>query len=112
VDIGKHILEDLGYAVVGTTTGNEALQAFKAQPDKFDLVITDMTMPGMTVDVLTQELLNLRPELPIILTTGFSEKMTKEGARAIGVRAFVMKPIVKRDLARTIREVLDGRFGP
>jgi YesN/AraC family two-component response regulator len=75
--------------------------------DKFDLVITDLTMPNMTGDKLAGELMNIRPDIPIILCTGFSEKMSKERAEALGIKDFLMKPIVKSDLAKTVREVLD-----
>lgn len=107
VDIGKGILESLGYTVVTRTSPIEALEAFKAQPDKFDLVITDMTMPKMTGDKLAKELMAIRPDIPIILCTGFSELINEEKAKAMGIRRLVMKPIVQREMANAVRKVLD-----
>jgi CheY-like chemotaxis protein len=75
--------------------------------DKFDLVITDLTMPNMSGDKLAGELMNIRPDIPIILCTGFSEKMSKERAEALGIKGFLMKPILKSDLAKLTREVID-----
>jgi len=107
VRMEKQILERLGYQVTSQTSSIEALEAFRAQPDKFDLVITDMTMPNMTGDKLAGELINIRPDIPVILCTGFSEKISRERVAAMGIKGFLMKPIVNCDLAKTIREVLD-----
>jgi PAS domain S-box-containing protein len=107
VRIEKQTLERLGYQVTSRTSSGEALDVFRTHPDKFDLVITDMTMPNMTGDKLAAELINIRPDIPIILCTGFSEEISRERAAAMGIKGFLMKPIVKRDLAETIREVLD-----
>jgi PAS domain S-box-containing protein len=107
VDIGKGMLENLGYTVETRTSPIEALEAFKAQPDKFDLVITDMTMPKMTGDELAKELMKIRPDIPIIVCTGFSERINEEKAKAMGIRRLVMKPIVQRELAEAVREALD-----
>jgi nitrogen-specific signal transduction histidine kinase len=108
VDIGKGMLEHLGYTVVTRTSPIEALEAFKAMPDKFDLVITDMTMPKMTGDELAKELMKIRSDIPIILCTGFSELINEEKAKAMGIRAFVMKPVVQRELANAVRKALDS----
>jgi PAS domain S-box-containing protein len=105
--LASDILGDLGYQVRTRTNGLEALQAFVADPAAVDLVITDMTMPGMTGDVLAERLKSIRPELPVILCTGYSEKASAETARAQGIDAFMMKPILRADLARLIRKVLD-----
>ena len=94
--------------MVARTSSVEALAAFRAQPDRFDLVITDQTMPNMTGADLAGALLRLRPDLPIILCTGFSEVISPEQAKSLGIREFVLKPMVTRDIARTIRKVLDG----
>jgi len=107
VDIGQRMLEKLGYKVIARTSPLEALEAFRAKADKIDLVISDLTMPNMTGDVLAQELMRLRPDLPIIVCSGFSEQMNEQNARAMGIREFVMKPLVMRKLADTIRKVLD-----
>jgi CheY-like chemotaxis protein len=105
--LGGLILESLGYSVTTRTDSVEALALFRAQPNKFDLVITDMTMPNMTGDQLAAEMMKIRFDIPIILCTGYSKKMSDKAASAIGIRAFAYKPIVKADLARTIRKVLD-----
>jgi two-component system, cell cycle sensor histidine kinase and response regulator CckA len=110
IDLGKQMLEHLGYAVEVFNSSLEALQAFQAHPDKFDLVITDQTMPEMTGGQLAREILSIRPDLPIILCTGFSESITAEKAKDIGVKEFVIKPLVIHELAKTIRRVLnEGR---
>ena len=106
-DMGKKTLERLGYEVIATTSSTDALDTFRANHDKLDLVITDQTMPNMTGDMLAKELMGIRSDIPIILCTGYSELITKESAEAMGIRAFVMKPLVTRDLATTIRKVLD-----
>jgi len=108
IEMGRRILEHLGYEVVTSTSGIEALEAFRAQPDKFDLVITDMTMPKMTGDEFATELMRIRPEIPIILCTGFSERITKEKAKGMGIRKFIMKPLVTSELAEAVREMLDA----
>jgi two-component system cell cycle sensor histidine kinase/response regulator CckA len=109
VDMGKQMLEALGYKVAAKTSGTEALEVFRAHPDKFDLVITDQTMPNVTGEMLAQELMRIRPDIPIILCTGYSEVITEEKAKAMGIREFVMKPIVTRNIAETIRSVLDKK---
>jgi PAS domain S-box-containing protein len=109
VNMGKQIFESLGYDVATRTSSIEALELFKNQPDRFDLVITDMTMPNMTGEDLAQELMRIKPNIPIILCTGFSAKIDDQKASAVGIRALVMKPIVKREIATTVRKVLDGR---
>ena len=106
VNMGKQLLESLGYKVTTRTGSIEALELFKVQPDKFDLVITDLTMPNMTGDELAQKLMAIRPDIPVILCTGFSTKMTAEKTKKMGIRAFVLKPVIKQDIAETIRNVL------
>jgi PAS domain S-box-containing protein len=102
----QQMLERLGYHVTGRTSSIETLEAFRAAPDKFDLVITDMTMPNMTGIHLTQKLIEIRPDIPIIICTGFSEKISEHKAKAMGIRGYVMKPVVRSELAKKIREVL------
>ena len=87
-------LEALGYDVQTRTSSIEALELFKAQRDRFDLVITDMTMPNMTGEDLSKALMRINPSIPIILCTGFSAKIDDRKASAMGIRAFVLKPIV------------------
>ena len=89
----------------------EALELFKAKKDRFDLVITDMTMPKMTGENLSKELMKIRPDIPVILCTGFSAKIDEKKALNMGIKAFVSKPILKREIAETIRAVLDGLQG-
>ena len=102
----QNMLERLGYRVIGKTDAREALEVFRAQPDAFDLVITDQTMPHLTGEKLAQELLVIRPDLPIILSTGFSEVIHEEEAKALGIREFAMKPLTVRDMAVRIRRAL------
>jgi PAS domain S-box-containing protein len=107
VDMGKQMLERLGYEVTTRTSSIEALELFKVQPDRFDLVITDMTMSNMTGDKLAKELMKIRPNICIVICTGFSERISEERAKRMGIKAFAMKPIVMRDIANTVRKVLD-----
>lgn len=106
VEIGQQMLEHLGYQPVSKTSPIEALEAFQAEPDKFDLVITDQTMPLMTGEMFAKKLLSIRPDIPIVLCTGFSDLITEEKAMAMGIREFVMKPILMSDFAKTIKKVL------
>ncbi len=80
---------------------------FHANPDRFDLVITDMAMPNMPGDKLSTELTRIRPDIPVLLCTGFSETMSEEKAASLGIKGFLFKSIVMKDLAQKIREVLD-----
>ena len=107
VDIGRRRLERLGYQVEARTNPIEALELFRANPDQFDLVITDMTMPHLTGDKLVKEILNIRPDIPTVLCTGFSEKIDEEKAKEIGVRQYIEKPFDKHKLSILIRNVLD-----
>jgi PAS domain S-box-containing protein len=108
VDMGKQMLEKMGYKVTVRTSSIEVLEAFRQDPAKFDLVITDQTMPNMTGTQLTRELLKIRPNLPVILCTGFSETVSKENYKTLGIRSFVMKPIIKNEISKIIREVLES----
>jgi CheY-like chemotaxis protein len=107
VDLGAQILKRLGYQVTTRTSSIEALELFIADPGRFDLVISDTTMPNMTGDMLAQRILSIRPDIPVILCTGYSERMSRERALEMGIAAFVLKPIVMRELAGTVRQVLD-----
>ena len=107
VEMTTEILERLGYLVTVHTSSQEALTAFENQPDRFDLVLTDQTMPGMTGTDLARRMLQLRPDLPIILCTGYSTIITEEKAMALGIGAFLHKPLARKDLARLIRKMLD-----
>ncbi|MCP3875322.1 MAG: response regulator [Desulfobacteraceae bacterium] len=107
ITMGKQMLERLGYHVTSCISSIDALEVFKANSDKFDLVITDMTMPNMPGDKLSVALTKMRPDIPILICTGFSNNMTEERAESMGIKGFLLKPIVMRDLSQKIREVLD-----
>jgi CheY-like chemotaxis protein len=106
VDMGKELIGELGYRVTALTSSLEALALFEADPSRFDVIITDQTMPDMTGVALAKAVLALRPDIPVILCTGFSHSVDAESAEGSGVAAFVMKPLTKKELARTIRRVL------
>jgi CheY-like chemotaxis protein len=105
----QEMLERLGYRVTGKTRSLEALELFSTQPQRFDLVITDEVMPGMTGSKLAEGLLKIRPDLPIILYTGYSEAISGDKVRKSGIRELMMKPFGIREIAQTIRKVLDAR---
>jgi PAS domain S-box-containing protein len=107
LDVEKEMLKKLGYIITAKDNAREALKLFAGQPDQFDLVITDMTMPDMTGDKLAGELSKIRSDIPIILCTGFSELIFKEKAESLGIMGFLMKPVTMRDLSNMIRKVLD-----
>jgi len=107
VDLGKQMLEHLGYKVEGKTSSIEALETFRAHPDDFDLILTDKTMPNLTGFDLGKECKKIRPDIPIILCTGFSESTLLLRAGSMGISEIIMKPLLMRDLAGAIRKVLD-----
>ncbi len=104
----KQVLERLGYKVTTCISSIEAVEIFCSNPYKFDLVITDMAMPDLPGDKLSCELTQIRPDIPILLCTGFSETMSEEKTASSGIKGFLMKPIIMKDLSQKIREVLDG----
>ncbi len=106
VEIGKKMLEMLGYEVIACQDAVDALNVFRKDPDAIDLVISDVTMPKMTGDALAKALLEIDQRLPIILCTGFSDKLSEAGAAAIGVKEFLMKPVVVKELAHKVRQAL------
>jgi signal transduction histidine kinase len=105
--MAKKMLIKLGYEVVAATSSLEAIKIFQSQPEKFDLVITDQTMPEMTGIQLSQKIRQLRPDIPIIICTGYSEKVSEEKIKAAGINDLLMKPFGMHNLAVTIRKVLD-----
>ena len=109
VDVIEAVLKKFGYQVTTRTSSIEALEAFRKNPEKFDLIISDQTMPNMTGAQLAQELLKIRATIPIVLCTGFSETINEEKAKEIGVRKFIMKPIVVNELSKVIRSILDEK---
>lgn len=112
VHVGRAMLQRLGYQVVVCTSSSEALETFRTAPHAFDLVITDRTMPRLTGEVLVHELRQIRPDIPIILCTGFSYPVTSEQLRALAVDAFLLKPVMAHEWARVIRQVLAWRTAP
>jgi PAS domain S-box-containing protein len=107
--LGMQMLKGLGYRIKSLTSSKAALEEFQAQPENYDLVITDMDMPNMTGAELAQELLILKPDIPIILCTGYSELIDEAKAKAVGIREFLMKPTAIIDLANVVRKVLDKK---
>jgi signal transduction histidine kinase/ActR/RegA family two-component response regulator len=103
----QQMLERLGYAATVRTSSLKALELFRLKPMNFDLVITDMTMPNMTGDKLAVALMEIRPDIPLVLCTGYSKKMSAERALELGIKAFVLKPLVKTEFTQIVRKVLD-----
>jgi two-component system, cell cycle sensor histidine kinase and response regulator CckA len=108
-ELGTGMLERLGYRVTATTKSSDALRLFSEDPTRFDLVITDQTMPELTGVRLAERLLAIRADVPVILCTGHSETVSPERAREVGIREFIMKPLARQELAAAIRRVLDAR---
>jgi CheY-like chemotaxis protein len=106
-EIGGRILKRLGYDVTTRTSGIEAIELFRSRPGDFDLVVTDMTMPNITGAKLAEEIMKIRADIPVIVCTGYSKKISQESAAEIGIKALIYKPIVKADLAKIVRNVLD-----
>lgn len=109
IDMQQQILETLGYQVTSRTSSVEALEVFRANPYKFDLLVTDITMPNMTGDGLALKVKEIRPDIPVILCTGFSEKINDQQRKDLGIEDFLMKPVTKKDMAEAVRKVLDGK---
>ncbi|OPZ60836.1 MAG: Blue-light-activated protein [Deltaproteobacteria bacterium ADurb.Bin510] len=108
VELEQQLLEDLGYRVSAFCSSRDALTAFRSDPDGFDLVITDQTMPGLTGLELAEALLEIRPGIPIILCSGFSESLSRERLERLGVRLFLPKPVIATRLTQALREILDA----
>ncbi len=106
INLMTQMLERLGYKVASSTSSPEGLQLFKDNPDQYDLVITDMTMPKMTGDTLAKEILAVRKNTPVILCTGYNEHISKEGAKAAGIVEFLMKPVDMKKLSVLVHKVL------
>ncbi len=106
VVLGKELLEEFGYEVTTITSSLDALKAFRAAPDQYDILITDQTMPNLSGEALAREIFQIRPDLPILLCTGFSHTMTEEKARNLGIRKFLMKPLFRHDLLLAVQEVM------
>ncbi|MBN2108813.1 MAG: PAS domain S-box protein [Deltaproteobacteria bacterium] len=108
MQIAHNMLEALGYTVFSTSSSMQAFEMFTADPGRFDCVITDMTMPQIRGDELARRMLEVRPELPIILCTGFSEKISEEQALKMGIRAFLLKPFSMQNLGQTLQKALEA----
>lgn len=106
-EMGKNMLEDYGYKVTISIDSREALKMFKANPNRFDLVVTDQGMPNLMGDQLAEKMRQARPDIPIILCTGHSNTMTPESSKAVGINAFLYKPVKMLELGEVIRKVLD-----
>lgn len=100
------MLVKLGYQVTIFTDSIKAVSAFRKTPEEYDVIVTDMTMPKMTGAELTREVLSLRPDLPVIMTTGFSEIIDMEKAKRLGIREFMFKPVKKEQLSQVLQKVL------
>ncbi len=106
VDVGKEVLEMQGYEVTGCASSQDALKAFRAAPEHYDAVITDQTMPNLSGEDLAREILQIRPDLPIILCTGWSCTMMWEKARGLGIRKILMKPFLSQEFGLVLKEVM------
>ncbi len=109
LEMARGMLEGLGYQVTVAQNGAEAWNIFRENPSRFDLVITDQTMPGLTGVALSRKILKTSKRMPIILCTGYSEVVSADKARKAGISAFVMKPVVRKELAEVVRRTLDER---
>ncbi len=106
VHLGREMLEDLGYEVTATTSSTRALALFLSEPDSFDAVITDQTMPDLTGIDFAKQIIEARSDIPILLVTGFSHLVDENRARRAGVKAFLMKPLTRGEVARALRDIL------
>ncbi len=107
VKTGKQMLERLGYHVTARTGSIEAFEAFKANPDEFDLILSDMTMPNMTGTQLAEKIKSVKPDIPIIICTGFSDQINEKTSGKLGIQGYVAKPLIKKEVAKVIRKVLN-----
>jgi PAS domain S-box-containing protein len=107
-EMAKTMLERLGYTVTIRSDSLDAMAIFAARPESFDLVITDQTMPGITGVDLARRMMQIRPDIPIILCTGYSNLISEEKTRSLGIRGFALKPLAKKEIAVLIRNVLDS----
>jgi len=108
ISVGKRMLSSLGYTVTAETDSNRAFELFKKAPNSFDLLVTDQTMPHLTGYALSKKIMKIRPDLPIILWSGYSEPLSEQKAKAIGIKEYLIKPVSINELAKTIRKILDN----
>ncbi len=111
-EIGRELLESLGYEAQAETDPRRALSRFQDDPDAFDLIITDQNMAGVTGAELARAVLDIRPDLPVLMLTGFSETLSPEGVRAMGIRELLLKPVLRRDLAAALERALRAEDAP
>ncbi len=107
IELESQVLERLGYTITAYTRCQDALNAFKNDPDGFDLVITDMAMPKMTGEQFAKALFSIRRDIPVIICTGFSERIDHRKVEELGISGLLNKPILKSDMASKVRKVLD-----
>jgi len=107
-EMASEMVGRFGYDVDLRLDSEEALDIFKSDPEKYDLVITDQIMPNLSGEELVKEIRSIRPDMPTILCTGYSSQIDDLKAKSLGINAFVYKPIVRKDIAKLIRKVLDG----
>src|SRR5262249_12289754 len=110
-NIGRQNLERLGYKVDCMTNSLAALDAFRATPNQWSVVVTDYMMPTLNGLQLAQEIVRIRPDLPILLCTGYADALNRDAALSAGIREFVLKPLAGRELAKLIRTLIDARDG-
>jgi CheY-like chemotaxis protein len=110
VEMATDVLHKLGYRVTARTNSTEALATFSENPSRYDLVITDQTMPGMTGDALARELMEIRSNLPVIVCTGYSQTLDPVRAQKIGIKALVMKPLLIHELAAAVKKALSQKL--
>ena len=108
VEMLSTMLKRMGYQVTSTTSSIDALAIFRKQPENFDLIITDQTMPEMTGADLALSVLQIRPDMPVILCTGYSRLVSEEQAKSTGIQGFAEKPLTKNELANIIRKTLEA----
>jgi DNA-binding NtrC family response regulator len=107
VSIMKVVLERLGYNVTAMTSSLKAMELFKEDPHQFDLVLTDLIMPQLNGDKLVSEIIEIRPDMPVIITSGFTDTIINDNFKQISNKAFIPKPFQPQELAKTVRQVLD-----
>ena len=107
VSIMKTVLERLGYNVTAMTSSIKALELFKENPYRHDLLLTDLIMPQLTGDKLVSEIIEIRPDMPVIITSGFTDTIVNDNFKQLSNKAFISKPFQPQELAKTVRQVLD-----
>ena len=108
-NVMSHMLKRLGYEVTSINDPRQALEVFHNSSDTFDMLISDLTMPGLTGDQLAEKILADAPDLPVLICSGYSDALSESQIKKIGIKALVMKPVVLPELSQTIREIFDGK---